>query len=193
MASAAGAPELPLGGQRPWRMTGKLGVVTMDWESFRTSRESRDALYGFARRKRGGAGDGTYELVSRLGYPTWLSRELEPFFSWPSGPAPRQINSILAWLEEDHFALHTGYLKQKILRRLRRFIFDSEQETVLRRVVLASIQRGRRQEFVETRRLARQLDGPAFRQDLETLTQAVDADTAERARLILGLCQRRPL
>lgn len=89
-----------------------------------------------------------------------------------------------------HFALNTGYLKQRILRRLRRFTLDAEQQESVRRLILSTIPRGRRLEFTELRRLARKVDSPDFKEALRQLAESDDTDTSERAMVVLGPCLR---
>ena len=83
---------------------------------------------------------------------------------WPIG----RVNNVIEWLAEDPFCHESGYLKQTVMRH-RRFEFTDAQAAALRSVVLDSIQRGKRKEFRELRRLARRLDSPGLRGDLGAL------------------------
>jgi hypothetical protein len=76
---------------------------------------------------------------------------------------PRAVDEAIDWLETDVFVLYSGYLKQRLLRRLRRVPLSGEQRTRLQLLVLAICGRGRRQEFREICRLAVRLDDEDFR------------------------------
>jgi hypothetical protein len=144
----------------------------------------------FARLRADRTRSAEYLFVSRLGY----SHSIHADVAWMRsvhgrGPYGR-ITNVIEWLAEDPFCYNSGYLKQTVMRLLRSFDFTEAQADELRSVVLDVLPRGRRKEFRELRRLARRVDSPGFRDDLRALITASDADTAERARMVLGLCER---
>jgi hypothetical protein len=101
------------------------------------------------------------------------------------------VDAAIEWLEEDHFCRHSGYTKQKVMRRLARAPLTPEQAERVRALLLAVARRGPRQEFREARRLARRVDGPGFRRRLRALADSTeDEGTRWRAEQMLGGCER---
>lgn len=185
------------------RAAARVALDPDDLERFwAADRDARDATYQAARdvkTRRWRMGLSTdrawhrYWVMSNRTMPVPGLDTLRLLSETGPGPAPAEIVPFLAWLEEDPFARATGYEKQKILRLLRRFTFAEPEAAALRRIILAMIQRGPRQEFREVRRLARCVDSADFRADLARLAKSDRSGVAERARLTLGLCERRPL
>lgn len=175
--------------------------------TYQAARDVRRALYvdrptfdeALRRGQQMVAADTSERKIARRRYYSLSERALpapglDLLRATPPGPAPEGLGPLLAWLEEDPFARWTGFEKQTVLRLLRRFTFDEPTAERLRQIILAMLQRGPRQEFREVRRLARVVDSAAFRSDLARLAASVDRPgVAERARLTLGLCERRPL
>lgn len=92
------------------------------------------------------------------------------------------VVEAIAWLETDPFAQHTGYLKQKVMRRLARAELTDDDRSRLRRVVLALCTRGQRKEFLETQQLARrQLASAGFAADLLAMEETAHAEHTRRA------------
>lgn len=133
----------------------------------------------------------TYDLLSRLAYPPSIYGDIEWMRSVPAGTSAGRVSDVLRWLEEDPFCLHSGYVKQRVLRLLRRFTFTEDQSEALGRIILAVIQRGPRLEFREVRRIAPRADSGEFRRALNDLAAAADEGTAWRAKQLLGACERK--
>lgn len=105
---------------------------------------------------------------------------------------PTGIEYVLAFLEADPWHFRSGYLKSDLVRYLRRVDLTDDDRERLRAVIIAAWQKGPRTEYREYLRLARYLDSPEFRADLETLAASPDASKAERAKQALVSMRRRP-
>jgi hypothetical protein len=95
------------------------------------------------------------------------------------------IETILQFLEADPIFFRSGYLKADLVRFLSRTPLSGPQIERLRVVVLrvAGLRDGR--EFRRYCRLARRLDAPPFRSELEALLSSDDADIRRRAGWVL--------
>lgn len=94
------------------------------------------------------------------------------------------VEEAIGWLEDDPFTLHTGYLKQKVMRCLCQVELSEQDRDRLRGAMLAVCRRGRRQEFEDARRLARrQLASRGFVEQLGQLeAEGADETTRQAAR-----------
>ena len=95
---------------------------------------------------------------------------------------------VVAYIEVDPWYPFSGYMKGDLMRQLRKFDIESRQADRLRAAILGNLSKGRRLEFGEVRKLARRLDTAAFRRELAKRLQEGDADTRERAQLLLDAC-----
>lgn len=95
----------------------------------------------------------------------------------------------VAILEADPYHFRSGYLKSDISRWLRRVPLSELQKDRLRAAILNTLPKGGGLEFGETRRLARRLDSPRFRKQIEKFLTHPDPGTMERARLLLESCR----
>jgi hypothetical protein len=101
------------------------------------------------------------------------------------------IESAVTWLEADPFALHTGYLKQKIMGRLCRAEMSSMQQERLRNVLLRVTSRGPRHEFRDACKLARHVDSTEFRRSLLDLSARPEPHISYAAARMLAACETR--
>ena len=131
-----------------------------------------------------------YDVLSRIGFSPRIFADIAWMTEMPTGSTAGRVTDVLRWLEEDPFCLNSGFYKQRVLRLLRRFDFTEEQADQMRRIVVAVIQRGPRQEFRELRRITPRVDSPALRDSLRRLAATSDAGTAWRAAQLLGACER---
>ena len=118
------------------------------------------------------------------------------------------VNDAITWLEEDHFCRQSGFLKQRLHRRLRQVELNAEQANRLQQVILDVAVRGPRQELKDVARSARYLDSPALRSSLKELIEhppgepetrvehdadiGIDFTIRQRAKFLLGACEQRP-
>ena len=94
----------------------------------------------------------------------------------------------IAYLEADPWYFRSGYLKASLSRWLRQVELTEDQRQRLQATILRNLPKGPRLDFTETRKLARRLDTPAFRTELERLTNHRNSSTADRARRLLAAC-----
>ena len=95
----------------------------------------------------------------------------------------------LAVLEADPWCFDSGYMKARISRALRNRALNPMQVERVRAAILNNLHKGRRLEFNETRRLARRVDSPEFRNAIERYLRHSDPDTRERAAMLLESCR----
>lgn len=131
-----------------------------------------------------------YHQMSEAARPPTLDEDLRWMRAQPGGPAEAHVDRVITWLEEDQFSYNSGFRKQDAMRALRRFALTETQAERVRAMILDCLPRGPRQEFSETRRLARALATPDFLTRVQALESSDDPGTAERARLVAGLCRR---
>lgn len=99
------------------------------------------------------------------------------------------IETAIAFLEADPWHYHSGYLKQKLARWIRRMPLTEQQRERLRQALTSAIQKGRREDLSEYVSLGRTLDTPEFRSRLLKVIETADEGTAYRAQRMLAACQ----
>lgn len=101
-------------------------------------------------------------------------------------------NMMLDFIEADPVFYRSGYLKEKVLRQLKKQEFSEEEAERLRRSILAVVlHTGGRREFLYYCRAAPQVASDAFRRNLETLERSDDAGVRLRANWVLAGLQGR--
>jgi hypothetical protein len=94
-----------------------------------------------------------------------------PGLMFPGGPVrwaaflagdSAEIETAIAFLQSDPWFFRSGYLKQIIWRRLKRFPLSTEQQRQLERIALAYLQKRIYQEFWEMVRFVRMRGSPEF-------------------------------
>jgi hypothetical protein len=139
-----------------------------------------------SRRSREPGADVAYRLLSRGAYPDGLADLVERL-----GTSDRDaVDAAIAWLTLDPFCLWSGYAKGRLMRRLAAAKLSTRQAAKVRAVLIDVIQRGPRQEFRDTCRLARAVNSEELRAELRRLEAHPDAGTRERAIWMLGSCER---
>jgi hypothetical protein len=100
---------------------------------------------------------------------------------------PTGLDTIIEFLEADPIYFRSGYLKADLLRWLNRVSLTQEQFQRLGRVVLHVVSANWRREFNRYCLLARRLDGPQFRSDLQRLSRSPRLDVRRRAERVLAV------
>lgn len=95
----------------------------------------------------------------------------------------------VAYIEADPWHFHSGYLKEKLARWLRRVPLTEGHRERLRNAVVAAIQKGRREDLREYVSLGRKLDSASWRRSLTVLAKTADEETAYRAQRMLDACR----
>jgi hypothetical protein len=84
------------------------------------------------------------------------------------------VEDAILWLEEDHFCRQTGFMKQRIHRRLRQHELTTAQANRVRDLIIDVVMRGPRQELKEICRTARYVDSEALRDMLREVQRGAD-------------------
>jgi hypothetical protein len=98
---------------------------------------------------------------------------------------PTGVEPALAFLMADPWFFRTGYLKQDLLRWLRRHPLSASQANRLRGVIVNAIRSRDRREFREYIHAACWLDSPSFRREISELIQSPDTGVRRRAGWVL--------
>lgn len=100
------------------------------------------------------------------------------------------LESAVLFLEADPFFFGTEYVKEKLIRAIKRHMLTPNDSSCLQRVVLSLVDRRDGREFRDYCRLARKVDSPELREQLEKRLTHNDPNIARRARWVLeALCQ----
>lgn len=115
-------------------------------------------------------------------YPTDFQKALKALWEGRSAdPTP-----LISFLEADPYFRNSGYMKQEVLRLLKRGELTPPQAERLHDVILHSIARPEwRREFRHYGRLARKIDTPAFRASLQGFAENGSLRERKRAAWIL--------
>lgn len=92
---------------------------------------------------------------------------------------------LVTFLEADVYCHRSGYFKADAINALTRQTLTGAERTRLTEVVLDAVNGADRREFRSYIRLARAVDDPDLRSQLETLCSSTDRRTARHARWIL--------
>lgn len=99
---------------------------------------------------------------------------------------PTAVEPTLVFLEADPWAFRTGYLKQRVMRWMRRCPIDAGQAARLRVVLLHLVDVGGRREFREACRLAHCVADPSFMEALRARVDGGRPGISDRARWMLA-------
>ena len=94
---------------------------------------------------------------------------------------------MLDFLEADPIFYRSGYMKQKLLRALKRRNLDHYEVERLQRIILAVVQKDdHRREFLHYCRAASNVDDAHFRAELSALEQSEEFHVSQRANWVLA-------
>jgi len=110
-----------------------------------------------------------------------LERDIEPLRTGK----PSAVEMGIQFLELDPWFFRSGYMKETLIRLLRRQNLTEEQATRLRNTVLAVVDKGDRREFRHYCRLAVTVEDANFRRQLLQRLRGDDPGCARRALWIL--------
>jgi hypothetical protein len=103
------------------------------------------------------------------------------------GREPVELSPLIAFLEADPYFYGSGYMKEEVLRLLKRCDLTPTQAERLRGVILHIVERPSwRREFRHYTRLARKVDSPAFRATLQEFADNGSLRERVRAAWILN-------
>jgi hypothetical protein len=96
------------------------------------------------------------------------------------------VPTLLSFLERSPYSLFSGYLKSDVAMAMRRFVSDPQTANRLRDVVINAVHGPTVREFKAYTQLARTLDSPEFRLDLQRAMASTVELTTIHARWILN-------
>ena len=102
------------------------------------------------------------------------------------------IETLVRFLEADVYCFRSGYTKADVIRALTRADLDDPRTVRLRRVVLIAVEGDDRREFRAYVRLARRLDSPSLRDDLQHLASSSSTRVARHAQWVLEGLDPKP-
>ena len=95
-----------------------------------------------------------HEAYDSLAFPGGLSQALEKL----KNHDPSIIDEIIFFLKENPDYFRSGYHKEEMLRRLKSFVFNKSQESLLASLIIRSIDEGPGRLFSAYARLSRKID-----------------------------------
>lgn len=101
---------------------------------------------------------------------------------------PAGLETAVTFLEADPWFHRSGYAKESLIRYLTRLPLSPEHARRLREVVLAAVDGRDRREFRSYCRLARKVDDPAMRAELQQRLKHDDPRVRRHARWVLAAC-----
>lgn len=123
-----------------------------------------------------------FNAALKNAYPLDFWSDLQELRNGNVGP----IETAITFLEADTMCFRSGYVKDHVLRAIKRLPLSSSQVNRLRAIVLHVASRRDGQEFRQYCHLARRLDGQDFRKALGDLKSTGNADIARRAAWVLA-------
>lgn len=99
---------------------------------------------------------------------------------------------MLDFLEADPIFFRSGYMKQKLLRELKRRNLDQHEVRRLQAIILSVVQKNdHRREFLRYCRAAANVDDKRFRDELIVLEQSDEPHVSQRANWVLAALDSR--
>ena len=96
-------------------------------------------------------------------------------------------DDMLDFLEADPFFFRSGYMKQKLLRELKRRTLDQHEGARLQAIIISVVQKpDHRREFLSYCRAAANVDDERFRAELDLLEHSGNPNVERRANWVLG-------
>jgi hypothetical protein len=98
---------------------------------------------------------------------------------------PEAVELAVQFLEANPWFFRSGYIKEGFIRVLKRIPLSEDQQSRLRRALLAMVDQGAGREFRQYCTLARAVRTTDFRADLEARLESTDQRVSQRARWML--------
>lgn len=121
-------------------------------------------------------------------YPGELNDAIAALAAAPA--AAVAVETVMVFLEADPWCFRSGYVKQEILRRLRRQPLTIEQKERLGKALLMHVDAGDRRELLDACKLARRHPTRSLRAQLKERLVSPDGDIARRSLLMLNAIRR---
>jgi hypothetical protein len=100
------------------------------------------------------------------------------------------VETVIVFLEADPWCFRSGYVRQEILRKLRRQPLTIEQKERVGSGLCAQVDAGDRRELLDACKLARRHPTRNLRSQLKKRLASADGDVARRALLMLSSLRR---
>lgn len=100
---------------------------------------------------------------------------------------PSAVAAAIVYLRVDPYFFRSGYIKEAIIRALKKVSLSKKEREELQDILLESLKHKRRREFREYCRLALQLADDAFVAKVQTLTKVSEQPAAENAQAMLAV------
>lgn len=123
-----------------------------------------------------------HQSFDRLAFPGGLEQELSLLKSGET----QAVEMAVRYLEADPWFFRSGYIKEELLKRLRRVTLTDDQRERLRAVILARINKGSGREFRDYCGLAKHLMNDAFAAEVRQAMMSQDANISRRASWVMS-------
>lgn len=100
------------------------------------------------------------------------------------------LEPYIAFLEADLYFFRSGYMKEEVIKGLKRTPLTESQRSRLQAAVLAVIEKGFRREFRDYCQLARRIQTAKWLQEIEARLSSKDTGIALRAKWVLEACRK---
>lgn len=144
-------------------------TIMKEWGEFRKERSYQDLLKSF-------------DMALEAAYPPQFWEDYE---NLRSGTDLNALETAIEFLEADPYFFRSGYVKENLLRRVRRYTLAPEHIYRLQSVVLNVVDKHFCREFREYCKLARKVDSADFRLQLDSRTRDTDKSVQTRAQWVL--------
>jgi hypothetical protein len=123
-----------------------------------------------------------HNSFDRLAFPGGLEQEMDLL---KRGDA-QAVEMAVRFLEANPWFFRSGYIKEQLLRELRKVSLSEDQRDRLREVIMNRINKGSGREFRRYCRLAKDLMNPKFIAQVGEAMMSDDANISRRAAWVLG-------
>ena len=128
-----------------------------------------------------------HETYDILAFPGGLAKAIELLKNQDAAT----ISIAIIYLHADPYFHRSGYIKQTIIRLLKKAHLSQEQIAPLQEVLLLAIQHNGRREFIEYCRLANKITNAQFEQQIQKIiTHAYDPRIISRAQQMLDAAKK---
>jgi hypothetical protein len=129
-----------------------------------------------------------HDNYDRLAFPGGLEHGL----SLLKNQDPTTIATAISYLEADPYFFRSGYIKENILRLLKKVTLSKKQIAELQEILIDAITNNNRREYQEYCKLARIIADEPFRHQIQDIIQqSDDATIRQRAQQMLNASQEK--
>ena len=170
---------------------GKSAPSLISYNAARLRELNARVMEAFSRKPHGPehkvACEAFHAQYDQLAFPGGLERGLALL----SEKDPDTVDTAIAFLEADPRFFRSGYIKEKLLSRLKHVALSQHQVKRLGRLAIRSVDSGGRREFHGYARLAGALHAHAIAEAMHERQSSRDPEVARRAREVLHVLASR--